>query len=185
MPSKLKETIYFVSIDDRISHPETGKTMIKLRNGDQILLPPNIVRIPSMIVVNQGNKVVIGSRDILKILQPQVDIAATRSDNKQSDTFRPASDVTLPGAPTHFKGDLINYEFGNMMGSVSSDKFSFIGSTDGGSVQQLETPKDDYDKSKGESLSIEKLIEKRNLEVPSVNLPGFQASLPIKVGKHN
>jgi hypothetical protein len=185
---ELKNKIYFLCIDDRAVDPVSKRTMIKLGNGEQVLLPPQIVRVPSLIVVNMGNRVIIGTKEILHTLYPNEDTGLHRTQHQISDgnaerlgsqDVKPVNEATLPGEPRRPKGDLLQYEFGKSFGGVTSDAFSYISSSSGDDGVQspiIPTPSEDYDKGKlDKSLTIEALIEKRNKEVPPVNLPGFQA----------
>ena len=68
--SKIKnEDTYFVCIDKR-EVDQKGKMNIILSNGQKILLPPNIVKVPSLLLLNRGNRVILGNKEILNFLKP-------------------------------------------------------------------------------------------------------------------
>jgi len=61
----LGDKISFVCIDKRTRDPNTGQSQIILENGTKVAMPPNISSVPSMLLVNNNYKVVLGD-DILK-----------------------------------------------------------------------------------------------------------------------
>ena len=63
------ENIHFICIDNRVA--ENGKTFIVLQNGQKIILPENITRVPSLLLLNEGFKVINDSDNILKHLEPK------------------------------------------------------------------------------------------------------------------
>ena len=67
--TKIQKNIHFLSIDKRVQKAE--KWYIVLDNGKQIFLPPNIVKVPSLLLLNKGNKILIGD-DVLNYLRPQI-----------------------------------------------------------------------------------------------------------------
>jgi hypothetical protein len=60
-----------ICIDKRTCDPKTGQIYIILENGKQIMMPPNVHSVPSMLLVKQNFKVILGE-DILQYLQPKV-----------------------------------------------------------------------------------------------------------------
>ena len=56
--SNLKQKTHFINIDNRTL--EDGAVYIILQNGQKILLPPNIQRVPALLLLNKGNNVVVG-----------------------------------------------------------------------------------------------------------------------------
>ena len=46
----LKEEVHFVCIDTREKH-EDGTTHIVLKNGQRLLMPPNIKKVPSILLL--------------------------------------------------------------------------------------------------------------------------------------
>jgi len=67
--SNVQKDIHFLSIDKRVQRGE--KMYIILENGNEIYLPPNIVKVPSLLLLNKGNRILIGN-DVLNFLRPQI-----------------------------------------------------------------------------------------------------------------
>ena len=58
--SKIKEDIHFICIDNREKDPEKNSTNIVLPNGQKILLPPTVIKVPAMLLLYQGHRVLFG-----------------------------------------------------------------------------------------------------------------------------
>jgi len=64
--SKIKDELHFVCIDNRESGPQNS-THIILKNGQKLLLPPSVVKVPALLLLFRGNQVLFGE-DIYKHL---------------------------------------------------------------------------------------------------------------------
>ena len=64
--TKAQNTMHFLCIDKRVKRQ--SKLYIVLDNGHEIYLPPNIVKVPSLLLLNKGNKILIGS-DVAKLFK--------------------------------------------------------------------------------------------------------------------
>ena len=69
------DKLNYVCIDKRIRDPNTQFTYIVLDNGDQVLLPPNVSRVPSMVVINQMYRVITGD-EIYDYLKPKLEASS-------------------------------------------------------------------------------------------------------------
>ena len=67
--TKVQNEIHFLSIDKRVNHG--GEIYIILENGNQIYMPPNIVEVPSLLLLNKGNKLLVGD-DVMNYFKPQI-----------------------------------------------------------------------------------------------------------------
>ena len=67
--SNLQNDIHFLSIDRRIE--KKGQLYIVLDNGREILLPSQINSVPSLLLLNKGNKILVGS-DVLNYFKPKI-----------------------------------------------------------------------------------------------------------------
>lgn len=193
-PVQLRNQIHFISVDARRYDAETRRTLLVLDNGTQMVLPPSIQRVPAMICVTKGNRLVFGSESILNFLQGS---AAGGGAAAAPPTMVPVaaqpgiqpSNLGVPsGAPPVPPGDITFHDFPS---SIQSDKYSFLGSNEvmsmeggGRSQQTIRTPAEDYAREKlGSDITIDKLIAKRNADippspVPPSNMPGFLPALP-------
>ena len=67
--SNLQNDIHFLSIDRRIE--KKGNIYIVLDNGREILLPKQITNVPSLLLLNKGNKILVG-KDVLNYYKPKI-----------------------------------------------------------------------------------------------------------------
>jgi len=169
--------IHFICIDKRVKD-ESGKTHIILQNGQKIIMPENVVRVPALLLLNQNYKVIYGD-DIYNHLKPQkmAEIKVATKNNMEPVNFQDGF-----GA------------FSGFGGGVVSDNFSFLDQSDtelsvkgdGGMRQmhyyvslndsgnsQMHLPQDDHayksDKMKEGETSIESLQRRREQELANIN----------------
>ena len=65
----VQKEMHFINIDKRVKK-SNGATYIVLENGQEILLPPTITKVPALLLLNQGHHVLFG-KDIIKHLEPK------------------------------------------------------------------------------------------------------------------
>jgi len=159
--SRIKEELHYCCIDKRVKKAN-GVTNILLENGQEIILPPTVVKVPSLLLLNKGHQILTGLSDILNYLKPQEDYINQKA--------------------TNFNGEPNAFSFcgGSALG-VISDNFSFLDQTadaltakgNGGLRQiyhyatldhsdNIETPPDNYVPDKiGTNVSVENLQQTR------------------------
>ena len=163
--SNIKEELHFLCIDKRVKGP-TGSWYIILQNGEKIIMPPQVNRVPALLLMKQGHQVLYGDQ-ILSHLQPRetaINMYATNNNGEPS--------------PFSLNNDCIG-GYG-----VASDSFSYWDQTSeelsakgNGGMRQLynyatidsnmriEAPKEDYTPDKIGSVSLENLQQQRNSEI--------------------
>ena len=67
--SDMQKDIHFICIDKRIKD-SNNKTYIILDNGQKIILPDNVTKVPALLLLNHGYQVLYGDQ-ILQHLKPQ------------------------------------------------------------------------------------------------------------------
>jgi len=104
--------IHFICIDKRVKD-NNGKAYIILPNGQKIIMPENVTKVPALLLLNNNYKVVYGD-DIYTHLRPQkeVEIKAATQNNME------------PGA---FQDGFGSFGCG---GGIISDNFSFLDQND-------------------------------------------------------
>ncbi len=156
--SNIKKDIHFLCIDKR-TVKENGQLYIILENSQEVLLPSTITKVPAMILLNGGHKILYG-KDILTHLKPEQDYVINKSNPNLND-------------PECFK-------LGNNLSGITSDNFSFLDQTsnsmlakgDGGLRQlhgyatldyndKINTPADDYEPDTIGELSLDKIQRDR------------------------
>jgi hypothetical protein len=70
--SNMQKDIHFICIDKRIKDA-SNKTFIILENGQKIILPENVTRVPALLLLTKGYEVLYGER-ILEHLKPRQEV---------------------------------------------------------------------------------------------------------------
>jgi hypothetical protein len=164
--SQVSNDIHFLCIDRRVKS-STGAVHIITDSGEKVLLPPQVNRVPALLLLNKGHLVLYGDQ-ILQHFQPK--------------------NVALNDQATGFNGEPNAFALGReSMGSgfgVASDNYSFLDQSadelsakgNGGMrqlynyatidlVDKIETPPDTYSPDKVGSVSMEQLQQKRQSEI--------------------
>jgi hypothetical protein len=100
------QDIHFICIDKRIKE-SNNKTYIILENGQKIILPENITRVPALLLLNNAYEVLYGEQ-ILEYLKP-----------KQQQELRKATENNME--PMAF-----SFGSGGGFGDIVSDQYSFL-----------------------------------------------------------
>jgi hypothetical protein len=75
--SNYQKDIHFICIDKRIKEAN-NKTFIILENGQKIILPENVTRVPALLLLTQGYQVLYGEQ-ILEYLKPKQEVEVRRA----------------------------------------------------------------------------------------------------------
>jgi hypothetical protein len=165
--SRVQDDIHFLCIDKRVRAANgSGVWHIVTETGEKVLLPPQVNRVPALLLLNKGHMVLYGEQ-ILQHFQPK--------------------NVALNNEATGFNGEPNAFSLGReSMGGfgVASDNYSFLDQSadelsakgNGGmrqlynyatinTVDKIETPPDNYSPDKVGSVSLEQLQQKRNLDI--------------------
>ena len=104
--SDIQKDIHFICIDKRVKD-SNNKTYIILENGQKIILPENITKVPALLLLNQGYKVLYGEQ-ILEHLKP-----------RQQQEIRQATQNNMEPMAFSLGG-------GGSFGDIVSDQYSFL-----------------------------------------------------------
>lgn len=166
--SMIKDNIHFLCIDKRVR--KNGTTYIQLENGQELLLPPNIQKVPALLLLNRGNTVLQG-------------------ESVNEHLFKNTKNVHL-NSKENIVGEPLAFSL-NDFGTVMSDNFSFLDQSsdelsakgEGGMRQMhnyvaihqsdiIETPPDDYVPDKiGSTMTLDKVMQMRENDVPRRQQP--------------
>jgi len=162
----VSKDIHFINIDKRVKGQD-GKLYIVLANGQQIVMPENITRVPALLLLNKNYQVVYGD-SILNYMKPMQE-EQTRIATQNN--LEPMAFSLGGGGGFGIMSD--NYSFLDM----DSDALSAKG--DGGMRQmhnyvdlnanvRIHAPEDDVDLKKQtkipETLTLEQLQNQRDQE---------------------
>ena len=165
--SNLTSKISCICIDKRTRDPANGQVYVTLENGGKVIMPPNVHSVPSLLLVKQQYRVIMGD-DILKHLHPEIKNTMT---SKQSVQVEPSG--YFLGASTGGT-NIISEKFTSY--SMTPDELSAKGN--GGSRQMynyisvkddmhlINTPPDNYRPDKlSNDVTLDKLQQKRMDEI--------------------
>jgi len=165
--SSIKKEIHFINIDNRTKKAD-GSTVIQLQNGQELLLPPSVTKVPALLLLNRGHQVLFGE-EIKKYLKPmEVNINTSATNNNQAPLAYSLSDSTTSGY------------------GVASDNYSFwdqsaeeLTAKGNGGMRQawhyssiednhsIETPPDTYTPDKVKEDTYKKFQSSRENEINS------------------
>ena len=74
--------IHFICLDKR-EKDKGGSMQCILGNGEKVILPPNISKVPSLFLLNRGNRVITGSNEIYNYLKPKKSILDNKNQNEE------------------------------------------------------------------------------------------------------
>lgn len=160
--SPAKNDMHFVCVDKRERDPD-GKLVVIMSNGARLPLPPNVTKVPALLLLNKGNRALFGD-EIMSFLRP---------------IERRANEVAQGG-----NGEPTAYAFGDAGAfGVASDQYSFLDQNaesmtakgDGGMRQlhsyatvdtrdNIETPPDTYAPDRIGEGALEDIQTRRNQE---------------------
>jgi hypothetical protein len=173
--SSVKDDMHFICIDKR-TKDDKGQTFIILQNGQKVILPPTITKVPALLLLNKNHHVLFGTQ-INDYLRPEV-----RNNTKQT-----VSQDIEPQAFSLGGGSL-----GTSMTGVMSDMYSYLDQSSdelnpekgSGGIRQMhnyvthdsrdniETPPDTWSPNKIDSnMSMEQIMEAREKDMPKQQRP--------------
>ncbi len=169
--SNVKDYIHFLPIDKRSTNKQ-GKLSILLDSGESVLLPMSITRVPALLLMHQGNRVLFGD-EIIAFFREDFD------GERKSATLN--------------NDEPLAYSFYGEMGTAMSDNYSYLDQTSdemgvkgkGGLRQmhsfvplnnkiQIDTPPEDYVKEKMDENTIKQYEASRNAATPLPKIPEEQ-----------
>lgn len=102
--SDVAKEIHFICIDNRVKD-QSGKTLIVLQNGEKIVMPPNVTKVPALLLLKENYRVIYGE-DITRHLKP-----------RQVETVKQATFNNM---------EPMAFAFGGFSQTVASDNYSFL-----------------------------------------------------------
>ena len=161
--SELKEEMFYLCIDKR-RKGNNGATYLILENGQELLLPPTITKVPALLLINHGHRVLFGD-EIFNHFKHKT--------------------TQLTNSATMNTGEPMSFSLNGMSGyGVSSDNYSFwdmssddLSAKGNGGLKQMhnyavpdmvgviETPPDTYIPDKIGGVTLDTLTQSREKEL--------------------
>lgn len=102
--SNVQKDVHFICIDKR-TKDSNNKTYIVLDNGQKIILPENVTRVPALLLLNQGYTVLYGDQ-ILEHLKPRQEVEVRQATQNNMEPMA--------------------FSFGGGFNNIVSDQYSFL-----------------------------------------------------------
>ncbi len=103
--SNVSNDVHFICIDKRAKDPATGKINIILENGQKIVMPETVTRVPALLQLNNNYNVLYGEA-INQYFKPKQQMAVAQA---TMNNLEPMA-----------------FSFGGGFGGVTSDNYSFL-----------------------------------------------------------
>jgi len=164
--TNIQKDIHFICIDKRVKD-SNNKIFIVLENGQKIIMPENVNRVPALLLLNQGYNVLYGE-SILEYIKPKQEVMVKQA---TQNNLEPLAFSFGGGAFSDIKSDHFSY--------LDMDSSSLEAKGDGGLRQmhnyvdldyrdKISTPVDDTDYKSNklpQGLTIEQLQQQRENDV--------------------
>ena len=169
--SNLTDKISFVCIDKRSRDPSNGQTYIILENGGKVIMPPNVHSVPSLLIIKEQYRVLMGD-DIIKHLHPQIKntmSANMQQSNEPSGYFLAASNGGTNIMSEKFTSyDMTPDELSAKGNGQSRQLYNYISVQD--DMNLINTPPDNYKPDKiSNDVTLDTLQQKRMDEIGQSN----------------
>ena len=102
--TNVQKDVHFICIDKRVKD-SNNKTYIVLENGQKIILPDNVTRVPALLLLNQGYNVLYGDQ-ILQHLKPRQEVEVRQATQNNMEPMA--------------------FSFGGGFSDIVSDQYSFL-----------------------------------------------------------
>jgi len=168
--TQVSKDMHFICIDKRVKD-ERGKLHIVLENGQQIIMPENVVKVPALLLVKQNFQVLYGD-SIYTYLKPKQEVITKQATQNNMEPMA----FSLGGGGGGF--------------GIASDQYSFLDMEpeqmntkgDGGlkqmhqyvrldHVDTISTPTDEQDKQQGRAaggLTLEQYQKQRDQDISTI-----------------
>jgi hypothetical protein len=152
--SSVKDYIHFLPIDKRIN--KNGKLSILLDSGESVLLPTSISRVPALLLIHQGNRVLFGD-EIINFFREDFDKERKKASINNDEPLA--------------------YSFYGEMGTQMSDSYSYLDQNSDEMGVKGEgglRPPEDYVKEKLDENTIKQYQQSRAAAAPPPKIPEEQ-----------
>jgi hypothetical protein len=160
--SQLKEELHFLCIDKRVTMPD-GSTHLLIKNGQQVLLPPTITKVPALMLVNNGFHVLFGDQ-IYQHLQPKEKQIQNKATLNQGEPDAFSFAAFSPSGITSDQYSFLDMAADDLLAKGQGglrQMHNYVNYNDG-STMNIETPPDNYSADKVDDGQMQQYELQRN-----------------------
>jgi len=171
--NNLTSKISFICIDKRTRDANNNQMYIILEDGKRVIMPPNIQSVPSLLLVKQNYRVILGE-DIIRYYQLKL-----QEPNRQTQVNKIAEPIGTSLMASNQGMNIVSeqYTFYNLTPDELSAKgmggrrsmYNYVAASQ--DINTINTPPETYAADKiSNDTTIDKIQEKRNSELISGNI---------------
>lgn len=177
----LANKLNFICIDKRVRDPQSGQITVVLENGQRVAIPPNIQRVPALLLAKQNYRVILGE-DIIKHFHPAIENEMKKTPNYQGEPMGVGGSLIGSGGGANIVSEAYSYynaspdELSAKGTGSKRQMFSYV-SADHGTLS-IYTPPENYQPDKiGSGVTLDNLQQKRMDEIQPATktIPGINA----------
>ncbi len=159
--SKIKDDIHFVCIDRRTAGPK-NTTHIHLENGQKLLLPQKVTKVPALLLINRGQRILFGKNIYGYLKQKMQDITMKATKNNQEPLAFSTSEMGNTLSDTYSYLDTSPADLGAKGSGGLRILHNYV--TLGNSCA-IETPPESYTPNKIGDVDLGKIQQQRNMDI--------------------
>lgn len=169
--NNLTDKISCICIDKRKKDPKTMQTVIILDNGKQALLPPNVHSVPSLLLIKQQYKVIVGD-EITAYLEPLINHNTQAAVGPHGEpagySFTPSSGGVNIVSEQYTYYNMSPEELSAKGSGKNRQMFNYVSVND--ALSPINTPPDNYrpDKLSTQGITLDTIQKKRNEDIPQM-----------------
>ena len=182
--NNLSDQMSFICIDRRKHDPKTGQVSIMLENGSQIILPPNVHSVPSLLLVKQSYSVIMGNEIISKFssLVQNSNMDATGGNGEPIGV--PLNSVIGTGTVQSEQYTFFNASVNDLStkgkGGSARPLYNYVSANDDG--YRIATPPDTYRPDKvSQNVTVDTLQQMRSEELTKLGANNRPAFIPPSI----
>ena len=155
---QLEEKIHYICIDKREKN-SNGQINIILDNGEKLLLPGEVQKVPSLLLLNRGNRVLTGN-EIMEYLMPsgqQQQLQQQQQLNSEPESFSLNNNMNMSDTFSYYDMTAEDLSAKGNGGMRTINNYYSINQQD-----KIETPPDDYEPNKVNQNELDKFQKNRD-----------------------
>jgi hypothetical protein len=168
--ANLSDKISFICIDKRAVDKKSNQIYVLLENGGKVIVPPNIHSVPSLLLVKQSYKVILGD-EILKHYHPQIksmsDVATRSNGEPMGFYLEKSNNGTNISSEKYTLYSMTPDDLSAKGKGGMRQMYNYVSASD--DINLINTPPDTYRPDKvSNSVTIDTLQQKRMDDITQV-----------------